>query len=176
MPSRILVAAATLAVSCGIFIAAQAANVVPEPEGPVILEVRGSLSAIQGDAAGPDRTIRLDLAGLQRLPQRTVKTYTDWTDGPQTFEGVALKDVLEYVGAEGSEIRAVALNDYAVAFPASDAREYPVILAFKHNGKLMRIRDKGPIWIIYPSEKPSSHQPGPHNDKMVWQLRRLEIR
>lgn len=176
MLKRLTSIALALIASSAIISAAHASNSIAEPEGPVILEVQGHLSAAQGAATGAERVIRFDRAGLELLPQKTLETYTDWTEGPQAFEGVLLKDLLDYVGAIGKQIRAVALNDYAVTFPASDADDYPVLLALRRNGERMRIRDKGPIWIIYPNDDPSERTPGPHNEKMVWQLRRLEIR
>ena len=146
---------------------AQASGASAAPSGRVILEVQGT---------GVDRVFRFDRAALERLPQKTLKTHTDWTDGEQVFEGVLLKDLLDHLGAKGTEVRAVALNDYAVSIPAADADAYPVLLALKQNGRPMRIRDKGPIWIVYPNDVTDKSRPGAHNDKMVWQLQRLEIR
>jgi hypothetical protein len=175
MLKHISAVAVALMLAAAAVSAGYAATEIAEPDGPVILEIAGNLAAVQGQPTDGEKTIRLDLTLLQQLPQRTIETYTDWTTGVQTFEGVLLKDLLVYVGAGGADIRAVALNDYAVHIPASDAEEFPVLLALKQNGKFMRIRDKGPIWIIYPADVAKSG-PGKHNDRMVWQLRRLEIR
>lgn len=155
---------------------ASSIEALPPPSGPVILEVSGAIQVSNTPEANPRKVVRFDRKALERLPQRTVETYTDWTTGLQSFTGVPLAELLEHVGAEGEEIHAVALNDYAITIPVSDAYEYPVLLALKHNGEYMRIRDKGPLWIIYPSDEPSADSLGPHNHKMIWQLASLEIR
>jgi hypothetical protein len=53
--------------------------------------------------------------------------------------------------------------------------EHDVFLALDHNGEAMRVRDRGPVWIIYPSENVDS--PAQRFDAlMVWQLRELNFR
>lgn len=140
------------------------------PKGPVVLSVEGRI-ATTNRPGGAD----FDMEQLQALPWVTRETYTDWTEGAQTFEGVPLQALLDAVGARGERITAVALNDYKVELPASDARTHDVLLAIKHDGRFMRVRDKGPIWIIYPRGEASSTLPNRHNEKMVWQLRTLVV-
>ena len=58
---------------------------------------------------------------------------------------------MEHVGAEGTEVTATALNDYRQHDPAwriSTASRS--ILAMKRDGEDMPIRDKGPLFIVYP--------------------------
>jgi hypothetical protein len=57
---------------------------------------------------------------------------------------------MEAVGAAGTEVGAFALNEYQQTIPISDFASYDVLLAFRMNGRPMRLRDKGPIWIVYP--------------------------
>lgn len=82
---------------------------------------------------------------------------------------------MEAVKAKGREIRAVAINDYSATIPWSDLAVFPVLLALKHNGREMPVRDKGPIWIIYPATGKADIKIEPNNSKMVWQLKRLEV-
>lgn len=116
------------------------------------------------------------IVDLEKLPQTEIRTYTDWTDGLQVFSGVLLKDLIDAVGASGNEIVATALNDYSATIPISDAYDFSVLLAIKHNGSYMRVRDKGPIWIVYPSKASFTAKVNPYNDRMVWQLSQLEFR
>jgi hypothetical protein len=67
-----------------------------------------------------------------------------------------MRDLLKKVGASGTEITAVALNDYKVKIPIADFDKVNVILAYRRDGKAMPVRDKGPLWIMYPfDENPS---------------------
>ncbi|WP_162913000.1 molybdopterin-dependent oxidoreductase [Rhodospirillaceae bacterium SYSU D60014] len=152
-------------------VSAFAADPLPAPSGPVILTVTGEIGVTNADGAA-----RFDRDMLEALPQASFVSYTDWTVGPQRFEGVLLKDLIARIEGCGAEIFARALNNYGAPIPWSDLQEFPVLLALRQNGEEMRIRDKGPIWIIYPDPRPSLAHVGPHNDKMVWQLETLELR
>ncbi|MBP5859037.1 molybdopterin-dependent oxidoreductase [Marivibrio halodurans] len=167
---KLLALAVLICATASLSLARAESAALDAPKGPVVLSVEGRI-ANTNRAGGAD----FDMEQLQALPWVTRETYTDWTDGAQTFEGVPLQALLDAVGARGDRITAVALNDYKVGLPASDAKEHDVLLAIKHEGKFMRVRDKGPIWIIYPRDEASSTLPDRHNEKMVWQLRTLVI-
>ncbi|MEJ6114555.1 hypothetical protein [Aeromonas salmonicida] len=51
-----------------------------------------------------------------------------------------------------------------------------MLLAEKQDGKVLTLRNKGPLWIIYPlSEYPELNKEVYHS-RMVWQLTALEIK
>ena len=139
------------------------------PANPVILTVTGDL------ACCPSGTVYFDLARLDALPQTEVNTQTPWTDQPEQFRGVRLSELLERLGAKGSEMDAMALNDYSTHFSSEAALRYQVILATRKNDQLMRVRDKGPIWIIYPLDDYPELNNEAHHHAMVWQLKSLKI-
>ncbi|EEE35430.1 oxidoreductase, molybdopterin binding [Rhodobacteraceae bacterium KLH11] len=93
----------------------------------------------------------------------------------QSFEGVSLDVLLNHVQAEDGTIRAVALNDYAVTIPTSDAIEGGPIVAYSRNSRAMSVRDKGPLWIIYPYDTNEAYQSEEIYARSIWQLNRLEI-
>jgi hypothetical protein len=168
----LLLCCCALAIACvTAAMSAFAAEPLPAPSGPVILTVTGHIGVTNAEGAA-----RFDREMLEALPQAGFVSYTDWTEGPQRFEGVLLKDLIARIEGCGTEILATALNEYAFRIPWSDLRRFPILLALRHNGKEMRIRNKGPIWIIYPDPHPSRLLVGRHNDKMVWQLETLELR
>jgi hypothetical protein len=72
-------------------------------------------------------------------------------------------------------IEAVAINDYVAEIPVAHVAEHAVFLALDHNGEPMRVRDRGPAWIIYPSETVDAAQDR-FDTLMVWQLRELNFR
>ncbi|UXI03304.1 oxidoreductase [Photobacterium sp. TY1-4] len=144
---------------------------LPPPQETVILTVSGQIE--QTNAL---HQAQFDRQMLLQLPQSTITTQTPWTEKAHVYEGVLLRDFLHYVGAQGHTLSATALNDYQTQIDLDVIQPYPVLLALKENGRLMRVRDKGPIWIIYPlSEHPELDQPQHHED-MIWQLRTLDVR
>lgn len=147
-----------------------AGDTLPRPSGRVVLTVSGSVANPNGNGEA-----EFDMDMLESLPPATVETSTPWTEGVTRFEGVLVRDVLDKAGADGSTATAVALNDYQFEVPASDFDRYPVILAYRVNNERLRIRDKGPLWIVYPIDDHADLQNEQTHSKMVWQLRELVV-
>ena len=136
-----------------------------KPTGSVILRVSGAIefSNINGEA-------HFDYDMLEDLGFVKLVTWTPWTEGMPEFEGVSAKDLMAAVGAKGKVLHARALNDYKVDIPLSDFDKFEVIFALKQDGKRMRIREMGPIWVIYKDPYTPDI-----SDKMIWQLSDLQV-
>lgn len=135
------------------------------PEGPVILTVT--------DADG--MTWAFDRGMIAALGWQTITTMTPFTEGWQDFAGIPLAALVEATGVAGRTIEAVALNDYVAEIPVDHITAHSVFLALDHNGQPMRVRDRGPVWIIYPSDRVDA--PTDRFDRlMVWQVRMLNFR
>lgn len=146
------------------------AQELQQPQGPIILTITGDISTT--NAAG---RADFDRGMLEGLPQVILTTTTSWTDGAVTFEGPLVRDVLALVEADGERVTATALNDYAVEIPAVDFYDYDVILALLMDGQPMSVRDKGPIWIVYPRDLYAELQTVEYNARWIWQLRSLDV-
>lgn len=146
------------------------AQALPQPAEPVILTVSGPLGQTNADGAA-----RFDLAMLDSLPQRETRTTTPWHEGLQVFSGPRLSDLMAALGARGSELRVVALNDYAATMPWSDLETYPVILATRHNGRPMSVRQHGPLFVIYPFDEFPELRSEVYFTRSVWQIDRIEV-
>ncbi len=146
------------------------AEQIPMPTGEVILTVSGAIGKTNTQAGA-----EFDLNLLKALEWEEVNTFTSFTDGMQTFEGPRLSSLLDFVSASGTTIGATAINDYFVDIPVTHAGNQGVILAVLHNGKAMTVRDKGPIWVIYPQSKDEAKLKKFDNE-MIWQLISMEIR
>lgn len=150
-------------------IASMAAE-LPKPKGTVILAVSGNIGNTNTNGEA-----QFDRQMLVQLPQTKITTHTPWTEGKHVYEGVLLNDLLEQVGATGHKLVAKALNDYHTEIDLESLRDYPILLAMKTDGMFMRVRDKGPIWIIYPLSDYSELDTGKHYEDMIWQLSGLEV-
>ncbi len=71
-------------------------------------------------------------------------------------------------------ITARALNDYIVDIDLILMEKYPVLLATRMDGNPMRIRNKGPIWILFPLDQFPELNTMEVHGQMVWQLEKLE--
>lgn len=151
-------------------IGAQEGARLAKPQGPVVLTVSGRIgNANAGQAAD------FDMEMLEALGRKTLRTSTPWTDGTQVFRGVLVSDVLAAAGATGDTVRAIALNDYSYTIEVSDFLDFPVLIATDMNGERLRIRDKGPLWIVYPRDDYAELRSKDIDYRMVWQLRELVV-
>ena len=146
------------------------------------------LPAVAPAVAAPERAIltiaedtgartlaTFDRARLEGLGTRIVRTTTPWTDGVGVFEGVLMRDVLASAGVQGRSVKVSALNDYSYTIPAKDLTDYPVILAFKINGRDFTSRDKGPFWVIYPRDDYPELKTKEIEHRMVWQVNKILV-
>ena len=92
-----------------------------------------------------------------------------------TFTGPLGSAVLDLVGASGTTMKVVALNDYASDVPVADFRQHAVILATHRDGTPMAVRDRGPLWIIYPMDRDASLRNAVVYARSVWQIRDIEL-
>ncbi len=146
------------------------AETLPPPTGDVVLTVSGKIAVTNSPGAAA-----FDIAMLRRLPRAEFATSTIWTDGVGRFEGVRLDVLLDAVGADGASLKATALNDYSTEIPASDATPDGPIVAYAIDGAAMSVRDKGPLWIVYPYDADSRFKTERIYGRSIWQLNRIEI-
>jgi len=138
-------------------------------QGPAILDVTYFTS-------DEHETVQYDIATLEMFGMQTTVTDTPWTEGATAFTGVLLRNVLQDLGLETGVVRAIALNDYAVEIPFEDFIENDVILALKRDEKYLTVRDKGPLWVIYPWAEHPRLRTEVYYSRSIWQLRKLEVR
>jgi len=147
---------------------AAGAEHLPQPEGPVILTVAGRVAHTNRDGEAD-----FDRAMLERLGVTTLVTRTPWTDGPMEFEGVPFARLLDDLDADGETAMARALNDYVVPIPVADIRAKRALLALRMNGNPLSVRDKGPIWVVFPWDQDPALDDQTTRHQSIWQLRKL---
>lgn len=143
---------------------------------PGFAQSTDSLRTIILTVSGPDGKREFSIEDLEALGTHSFETTTIWSDGIQSFTGVSLLTLLMHLGVESGTLSAKAINDYAVEIPVSDGVENGPLLAFHRNGKPMSIREKGPIWLVYPYDHNPEYRSEVIYSRSIWQLDRIEIR
>jgi hypothetical protein len=107
------------------------------------------LTVVPAPGASPVHFTDADLADLSL---HTFRTSTIWTEGVQEFSGPSLAAVLAAAGMEDGvrQIRLTALNDYAVLIDMEQVEADAPIIANRMNGATFSVRDKGPLWVVFP--------------------------
>lgn len=155
---------------CLVWLSAAGAETIAKPQGKAILTISGNIANTNADGVA-----QFDRDMLEALGMETVETTTPWHDGRVRFEGVPLAKLMDVVGAKGSSITAVALNDYTSMIPMEDFRKFNVILAVKLDGKYMTVREKGPLFVIYPYDSDPELQKQTYYSRSAWQVARLIV-
>ncbi|RGP37186.1 molybdopterin-dependent oxidoreductase [Pseudotabrizicola alkalilacus] len=144
---------------------------LPAPTGDVILTVRGEIAQTNGDGAAA-----LDRAMIDAIGVTTMHTGTIWTEGTSEFQGVELSRLMRHLGADGTTLRLIALNEYAVEIPMTEAVDGGPLLAFHMDGTDLSPRDKGPLWMVYPYDlKPDEYKNEVSHARSIWQLTVIEV-
>ena len=112
---------------------------------------------------------------LEALGMDSFETTTPWYNGAVRFEGVRMHRLLQTVGASGDSVTAVALNDYTTDIPLADFKRYGVLLAMKRDRNDMPVRDKGPLFIVYPYNSKPELQSQKFYSRSAWQVASLEV-
>jgi len=154
--------------------ASRPAQALEPPEGPVVLTLTGRVRSANRPTPGGAQA-QFDMGMLERLPQHSFSTRTPWYSQPRKFTGPLLRDVLSAAMAHGETLRAIALNDYRVEIPFDDAQRFDVLLARLLDDKPMSVRDKGPLFIIYPFDQHAMLRRTQYYTRCAWQLKAIDI-
>lgn len=121
------------------------------------------------------KTLELTFEDLAEMPQHSVLTTNEFTDKPLTYTGPLARDVLELLALDSLEtVRFTAVNDYFIDVPTDELNRYDVVLALEVDGRRLSLRDKGPLWLMYPlSQHPELAGPI-YNARLIWQVVRVD--
>ncbi|OGB27323.1 MAG: hypothetical protein A3B67_03795 [Burkholderiales bacterium RIFCSPHIGHO2_02_FULL_66_10] len=140
------------------------------PKERAILAVTGKIAEKNaGDKA------RFDMKMIEALPQHSFTTSTPWFDKPVKFTGPLLADVLAAVKASGSQISAVAINDYKISIPVEDTTQYKVVVARLIDDKAIPVREKGPLFVVYNFDSATELRTSIYYERSIWQLKALDV-
>ena len=122
-----------------------------------------------------DRAHTFDFAAPAALPATTIRPTLEHDARPHTLRGPLLADVLAAVKASGSNVSAVAINDYRITIPAADAAKFQVIIARLIDDKPIPVREKGPLFVVYPFDSSAELRTSTYYERSIWQLKALDI-
>ena len=143
---------------------------LPKPSGKVLLTVSGDISVTNSDSGAE---FDYDMLNQLGLVDKKIATY--WTGPDSIFTGVLTRELMALLGADGTWVRAIAANDYSVNLPLTDLTGFDTLLGLSQNGERMKLRDKGPLWLLYPNDSRPDEPDTAINKRMVWQLKSLHI-
>ncbi len=136
----------------------------------IILTVTGNTDR---SAAG---AVEFTLEQFEALGLSKIKTSTPWHEDVVEFEGVPGHAFIKFMGSHGTEIDAIAINDYKVTIPIIDLTENGLIFATRKNSTPMTIREKGPVFAIYPFDSHEKINNDVYFSRAIWQIKSLHFK
>jgi hypothetical protein len=113
---------------------------------------------------------------LEAMPQEIFTTNTPWTTAPTEFKGPSIKSLAALGEVPAAKANIIAINDYSAEIPAQDWETHGATLAVRLNGETMRIREKGPFWVMYPIDAdPKVLDTQLYHSRMVWQVKSIDF-
>ncbi len=141
---------------------------------PMAAHASPTLLTVEGDISG--QGIRdFNDQDLSELKQAEFSTSTIWTTNRIKFSGPTLQGLLDEVGAGPGPIRLRAVNDYVVVMPRDRVEKNAPIIANRMDDEPYGIRQKGPLWLIFPYDSDARFQSEEVYAFSIWQLTHIEI-
>jgi hypothetical protein len=140
----------------------------------VLLTVTGNIQPAK-TAAG--NKVTFNFKELSALATTSIRATTNYS-GNAEYTGPLMKDVLAKAGmpATAKEVILVGLDGYQIRVPVSDFMKWEVVLAHTQDGKRLEIETKGPLLVMYPSDKyPKELRTHTTYGKQVWALVSINV-
>ncbi len=123
--------------------------------------------------SGDSREYIFSIKDLEEFPLVSVSTETQWTNGVLHFRGPLMRDILDDIGAVGDTIQVNGLDGRSATIPREDIYKFDVIIACQVEGAYFGLRDRGPLWIIYPWTDNPEIQSAIYYDRGIYHLSSL---
>jgi hypothetical protein len=121
------------------------------------------------------RSVSFSYDDLLELPQTEFHTGTIWTSEVNGYSGPSLAAVLDAAKMPYADMRIYAINDYNIDFPAEKIAADAPILTIQVNGEPFSVREKGPIWLLFPFDDHDDYRTEDNFALSVWQLLQIDV-
>jgi hypothetical protein len=122
------------------------------PTGEVALTISGPMVLMnKWDEASSAGVFEFDLDMLKALPVNAYTVTDPWL-GEKTYSGVLLSDLLKWVAVPLDAQRAIVIASDGMEFVVQikDANQYPILIAYASNAKVIKATSGGPLKLVFP--------------------------
>ena len=161
-----------------VFATALCAADTEAPAGPVILTVAGNIANTNRPAYNEkrdvflkyhertfDKAFEFDRVMLERLGVTQIRIEYERWDGPITFSGPRLAEVLKAVGWRGGALVTLGLDGYSTRISAAEVEAHDWVLATRTDGRALGIGERGPLWLVF---DPLGERPATKDESSMW--------
>lgn len=111
---------------------------------------------------------------ITQFESTTFETQLPWFENRKSFTGIKVTDLIEfYQLTDVGSISFLGLNDYMSTSQINDIRRYQPIIAYEIEHEKIKVRNKGPYWLIFDLEKYPEIDDISFHSQMVWQIKEI---
>ena len=112
-----------------------------------------------------DKAFAFDRAMLESLDVTEISiAYEDW-DGPVTFSGPRLTEVLKAAGCWGEAITTLALDGFGTEISVAEIEAHDWVLSTRADDRPHGIGGRGPLWLVF---DPPGDRPATNEEENMW--------
>lgn len=165
-----IVACLSVGIAATLLVQAASAESHVSQQDNVLLQV-----APADGSAAESSPVTFDRARLEALPQHEFTTSTIWTVGDHSFSGPSLHDVLVDAELSGTTVYLVAANGYEVRMAWDELEDTVPIIATRIDGEPFSVREKGPLWVVFPYDLDARYRTEAVYALSIWQLTGVRV-
>ena len=120
-----------------------------------------------------NQSYQYNVAQLLEVQTKELITLTPWTNGEPTFKGLNLITLLQKHNITSGQLTFTALNDYSITITVKDLFDAQAFLAMYQDDKILRVREKGPFWLIFPWSYRSELINTTVSSWSIWQIKSI---
>ncbi|MCJ8313075.1 MAG: hypothetical protein HRU38_13085 [Saccharospirillaceae bacterium] len=121
-----------------------------------------------------NQNYQYNVAQLLEVQNKELTTLTPWTKGEPTFKGLDLITLLQKHNIKSGQLTFTALNDYTITITVKDLIDAQAFLSMYQDNKILRVREKGPFWLIFPWSYRSELINTTVSSWAIWQIKSIE--
>jgi hypothetical protein len=121
------------------------------PTGEVALTVSGPMVLMNRWDATAGGVFDFDMDMLKALPATTYTVTDPWL-GEKKYTGILLADLLKWIAVDLYAVKAVLVASDGMEFAVqiADASQYPIMIAYASNDKVIKATSGGPLKLVFP--------------------------
>ena len=112
-----------------------------------------------------DKAFEFDRVMLERLGVTQIRIEYERWDGPITFSGPRLAEVLKAAGWRGGALVTLGLDGYSTRISAAEVEAHDWVLATRTDGRALGIGERGPLWLVF---DPLGERPATKDESSMW--------
>ncbi|MEX0337249.1 molybdopterin-dependent oxidoreductase [Vibrio tubiashii] len=126
---------------------------------------------------GEDQVVHLSHTDVTtKLSASSFTTKLPWYANTNKYTGFKVSELLQYLSIDDAfSVSFIALNDYAASSQIEDILKYEPIVAYKMNDKNMKVRNKGPYWLVFNLDENPEIDNAVFHSQMVWQIDEIMV-